>query len=84
MQSKDEGVLLIIGGNEDKTGECHILRTFIERAGGREAKIAVITTATQLPEEVGIEYKMVFEWLGAELVDIVHIADRAKGILINI
>lgn len=79
MQSKDEGVLLIIGGNEDKTGECHILRTFIERAGGREAKIAVLTTATQLPEEVGIEYKMVFEWLGAELVDIVHIADRAKA-----
>ncbi|WP_110954267.1 cyanophycinase [Anaerosinus massiliensis] len=79
MQSKVEGVLLIIGGNEDKSGECQILRTFIERAGGRDAKIAVMTTATELPEEVGVEYKLVFEWLGAKEVDIIHIADRIQA-----
>lgn len=72
----DQGKLLIIGGNEDKTGDCVILRKFVELAGGRRAKIAVLTTATQLPQEVGHEYKMLFELFGAESVDLLHIHDR--------
>lgn len=71
-----KGKLLIIGGNEDKTGDCVILRKFIELAGGRTAKIAVLTTATQLPQEVGQEYKLLFELFGAEVVDLIHINDR--------
>lgn len=79
MQGKAKGVLLIIGGNEDKTGDCRILRRFIELSGGRTARIAVFTTATELPMEVGAEYKVLFELLGAESVELVHIADRRQS-----
>ena len=79
MHSKNEGVLLIIGGNEDKAGDCTILKKFVELAGEREARIAILTTATELPEEVGREYQTIFNQLGAEQVDIIHIADRLQA-----
>lgn len=80
MQDKAKGVLVIIGGNEDKTGECRILREFVALSGGRSAKIAVFTTATELPMEVGTEYKELFELLGAGEVNTIHIADRRQAI----
>lgn len=73
------GVLIIIGGNEDKIGDCRILREFIERCGGRKSRIAIVTTATQLPEEVGMEYKILFELFGAEYVHVIYIADRTQA-----
>lgn len=58
--------LVIIGGAEDKDGDCQILREFVRRAGGTKARIAIITAATELPREVGENYIRVFERLGAE------------------
>ena len=40
------GQLIIIGGAEDKEGDCTILREFVRRAGGREARIVIMTVAT--------------------------------------
>ncbi|MFD1673596.1 cyanophycinase [Alicyclobacillus fodiniaquatilis] len=57
------GPLVIIGGAEDKTGECRILRRFIHLGGGKDARVLVITVATELPIEVGTEYIEVFEHL---------------------
>ncbi len=71
-----QGQLLIIGGNEDKNKDCIILKKFLEMAGGRDAKIAVITTATEYPREVGDEYRTVLMDLGAYSVDVVFIPDR--------
>ncbi|MBE9180100.1 cyanophycinase [Oculatella sp. LEGE 06141] len=73
---KPSGQLVIIGGAEDKEGECFILREFLRRAGGLQARIAVITAATSLPGEVGSTYIRVFERLGAERVDVVDTANR--------
>jgi cyanophycinase len=70
------GQLIIIGGAEDKSGDCKILREFVRRAGGREAKIVVMTVATGLPGEVGAEYRAIFERLGAETVEIVDTKER--------
>jgi cyanophycinase len=70
------GQLIIIGGSEDKEGDCTILREFVRRAGGRDAKIVVMTVATGLPGEVGSEYRHVFERMGADLVDIVDTTRR--------
>ncbi|HMM20791.1 MAG TPA: cyanophycinase [Selenomonadales bacterium] len=70
------GNLLIIGGNEDKQGECIILRKFIAMAGGRESRIAVVTTATEFPREVGDEYRSLFTEFGAESSNILFIANR--------
>jgi cyanophycinase len=70
------GQLIIIGGAEDKSGDCKILREFVRRAGGREAKIVVMTVATSLPGEVGAEYRAIFERLGVEIVEIVDTEKR--------
>lgn len=76
MGEKRSGTLLIIGGNEDKQGGCLILKKFIDLAGGREARVAVVTTATELPREVGDEYRNLFLRLGAESAAILYIANR--------
>lgn len=76
ISKSQTGQLIIIGGAEDKEGECKILREFIRRAGGREARIAVMTVATSLPGEVGLEYRDLFEKLGADTVDIVDTERR--------
>lgn len=72
--SEIKGQLVIIGGAEDKEGDCTILREFVRRAGGVNARIAVMTVATGLPEEVGRTYTGVFERLGVEEVQIVDTA----------
>ncbi|MCX7781555.1 MAG: cyanophycinase [Negativicutes bacterium] len=76
MGEKVTGNLLIIGGNEDKQGECLILRKFVAMSGGREAKLAVITTATEMPREVGDEYRAMFRDLGAASTSILFIGNR--------
>ncbi len=58
------GPLVIVGGAEDKKGECRILRRFVELGGGKNARVLVITVATELPVEVGAEYIEVFERIG--------------------
>jgi cyanophycinase len=70
------GQLIIIGGAEDKDGDCTILREFVKRAGGRKARIVVMTAATSLPGEVGSDYRYIFERLGADIVDIVDTEER--------
>jgi cyanophycinase len=73
-----KGELIIIGGAEDKEGDRTILREFVRRCGGREAKIVVMTVATSLPGEVGADYRHIFEEFGAT-VDIVDTERREDG-----
>jgi cyanophycinase len=70
------GQLVIIGGAEDKEGDCKILREFVRRAGGTQSRIVVMTVATGLPGEVGEQYIKLFERLGVEQVDVVDTARR--------
>jgi cyanophycinase len=70
------GQLVIIGGAEDKEGDCTILREFVRRSGGLQARIVVMTVATELPREVGDNYTRVFERLGVENVRIVDTVYR--------
>lgn len=71
-----QGQLVIIGGAEDKEGDCIILREFVRRAGGINARIVVMTVATELPREVGDNYIRVFERLGVQDVRIVDTVER--------
>ncbi len=73
---KKPGVLVIIGGAEDRKGECTVLREFVRAAGGTKAKIAVMTAATGFPKEVGDEYTQIFDRLGAASVYVVHTEHR--------
>lgn len=74
--SETQGQLVIIGGAEDKNGDCIILREFVRRAGGVKARVVVMTVATELPREVGDDYLRVFERLGVEDVRIVDTVTR--------
>ncbi|AFZ30018.1 cyanophycinase [Gloeocapsa sp. PCC 7428] len=75
-QSQAKGQLVIIGGAEDKEGECTILREFVRRAGGTKARVVIMTAATELPREVGENYIRIFERLGAEDVRIIDTETR--------
>lgn len=77
--SENRGQLLIIGGAEDREGECKILREFVRRAGGIKARIVIMTAATSLPGEVGDTYIRVFERLGAEDVRVLHTERREEA-----
>lgn len=70
------GPLVIIGGAEDKKGECRILREFLRLGGGHQARVLVMTVATELPIEVGMDYVEIFKKLGAEDVRTFDVSSR--------
>jgi cyanophycinase len=74
--AKPKGLLFIIGGGEDKEGDCTILAEFVRMAGGDRARVVVMTAATDLPFKVGVEYSKVFRRLGAKSVTIVDVSTR--------
>jgi cyanophycinase len=68
--------LVIIGGAEDKEGDCVILREVVRRSGGTKARIVIMTAATELPKEVGENYIRIFKRLGADQVRIIDTETR--------
>lgn len=70
------GNLIIIGGAEDKYGESKVLKRVVEIVGNNNANLVVLTTATEKPEDVGAEYKKIFERLGVAKVEILNINTR--------
>lgn len=71
-----KGRLIIIGGAEDKSGEKSILRYVAKAAGGADARLLILTTATEKPQEVGYEYSTVFNALGIENPGVLNIDSR--------
>ncbi|HEY3999473.1 MAG TPA: cyanophycinase [Candidatus Xenobia bacterium] len=63
---KHQGTLVLIGGAEDKKGDKKILRRFVELAGGSDARILVLATATRKTHEAGVRYCTLFRELGAK------------------
>ena len=85
--SKVKGTLIPIGGNEDKgfeTDEKHtlefidegILYHVVKEAGGVDAKIVVVPTASSIPDEVGKNYLEAFKTLGCKNVHILNIGSK--------
>ena len=73
------GDLLVIGGAEDKLGRRTVLQEFVRRAGGQQARIAVIATASSLGPEIVEVYQALFTKLGAAEVYGVRPEDRAQA-----
>ncbi|MBN8688369.1 MAG: cyanophycinase [Chitinophagales bacterium] len=86
-----KGKLIAIGGAEDKgtdleNGEIRrnnlnffelgILRRVVEEAGGVNARIEVITTASTIPYEVGENYLNAFGKIGCTNIGLLHIRNR--------
>ena len=85
------GKLISIGGAEDKgtdleKGEIQrnnlnffelgILRRIAAEAGGNNAKIEIITTASTIPYEIGENYLDAFSKIGCTNIDVMHIRNR--------
>lgn len=66
---------MAIGGAEDKLDDKLILATFVQLAGGREARISILPTASSF-EAAGERYKAIFLGLGAIEAEVVYLADR--------
>ena len=58
--SVTDGTVIIIGGAEDKVRDRVILNRFVTLAGGRDATIVVISTASSLGTEAGERYRQIF------------------------
>lgn len=58
------GPLMVIGGAEDRTGARQVLNRFVRLAGGSQARIAVVPTASSLGDEIVEAYRDAFAGLG--------------------
>ena len=72
---RKRGMIVPIGGAEDKEGTTDILRHFLEVSGGTRARIVIIPTASSL-EEPGRRYEKLFRRLGADEAKSLPIATR--------
>ena len=83
----NKGTLIPIGGNEDKGIEENeqytlefidegILYHVVREAGGTDAKIIVIPTASSIPVEVGENYLNAFSTLGCTNVTVLDIRSK--------
>lgn len=88
MQIK--GILIPIGGNEDKGLEKSenytldfvqggILSHVVKAAGSTEAPIVVIPTASSIPEQVGLNYVEAFGKLGCKNIEVLDIRKREQA-----
>jgi cyanophycinase len=68
-KTSNPGVLIAIGGAEDKFEGKFILNRFFELSGGSKARIAILPTASQ-DERTGPAYHGIFSDFEAESVDI--------------
>ena len=84
---KRKGTLIPIGGNEDKGIDANEMYTLefidegilfhvVKEAGGPEANIVVIPTASSIPKEVGDNYLTAFSTLGCKNVEVLDIRSK--------
>lgn len=70
--------VLVIGGAEDRVHGREILHTFFGRAGGTDAHIAIIPSASREPAMIGAQYLSIFEEMGAKQIDVLDIRERQQ------
>jgi cyanophycinase len=71
---------MIIGGAEDKLRKRRVLKEFVAAAGGPDARIAVIPTASSLGDEIVELYDAVFREEGAAEVTVVRPESREDAL----
>lgn len=72
------GHLIPIGGAEDHLDDRVILRRFVRVAGGRDARIAILPTASRM-QDTGSRYLEVFDELGVADAVSLPLRNRADG-----
>lgn len=70
------GPLVAIGGAENKTSQSEILRRVLELSPAANLEVGVITSASNIPDEVYPAYEQVFAELGAAVVHNIDVRTR--------
>jgi len=94
--ARPKGILISIGGDVDKGTadepnyskasklsffDDGILKRILSEMKGKESRVEVITTASEIPEEVGNNYVQAFRHLGCENVGVIHIKKREDALI---
>lgn len=74
-----KSAVMAIGGAEDKIHGRQILQTFHDRAGGEDAVIAIIPSASREPDVMGRVYQDIFTEMGAKAVKVLLVTERHHG-----
>jgi cyanophycinase len=70
------GILVAIGGNEDKENDVKIIRAVVDVLESKNLTIEVITTASEIPEETGKKYMTAFDIIGVKYANVMLIKNR--------
>lgn len=71
-----QGMLVAVGGSEDKTEDLEVLRTICNLPTGGTKVVEIIPTASRIPEEAAGQYIEPFKKIGVEKVGIMNILTR--------
>jgi cyanophycinase len=88
-----KGILIAIGGREDKGDGAvneaqeknknfiaeEILKRFVDELKGENPMVAVVPTASTMPEEVTKDYQRIFSRLGVSNIEVMDIRTRADA-----
>jgi len=69
-------ILIPIGGNEKKSTDSEIFRQMVTLAGGPEAQIVIVPTASDTPAERARDYQELFSAFEPRKIQTVHIGNR--------
>lgn len=75
MTDSHRGYIIPIGGAEEKLQNTEILNKFIEVCGGRNSRIAIIPTASEL-EDTGRNYEKLFRHIGVKHAQVLQLLSR--------
>lgn len=71
--------LIPIGGNEKKSSDSAIFQEMVELAGGSKARIIVVPTASETPDERARDYQTLFATFSPASIETVHIGARSDA-----
>ncbi len=69
-------VLIPIGGKEKRSADSEIFREMVELAGGADARIVVVPTASEEPDERARDYVQLFSGFNPKSIQTVHVGER--------
>ena len=75
IDGTDRGYIIPIGGAEEKLNNPEILDRFVDVCGGKESRIGIIPTASEL-EDTGRNYEKLFRKLGCRHARVLHFVTR--------
>ncbi len=79
MKQYPRSSILVVGGAEDKVHGKEILRSFWHCAGGTDAIIGIIPSASREPSIIGERYVNIFRDMGAKALKVLDVRDRMQG-----